>query len=100
MADLNLNLNMNFWILRMLFRSSVYLYLHRFLHRLPRTCLLQTSTTKRRTPWRIQTEIGVNIFLEQPTEKSPVRSANILNPQVFSWPYSSASAVERMSPVQ
>ena len=34
------------------------------------------------------------------TEKSPVRSANILNPQVFSWPYSSASAVERMSPVQ
>ena len=45
------------WIL---LKSSVYLYLHRFLQRLLRTCLLQTSTKNRRTPCGYKIGFRVN----------------------------------------
>ena len=45
------------WIL---LKSSVYLYLHRFLQRLLKTCLLQTSTKNRRTPCGYKIGFRVN----------------------------------------
>ena len=47
-------------ILWILLRSSVYLYLHRFLQRLLKTCLLQTSTKNRRTPFGYKIGFRVN----------------------------------------